>query len=115
MQRISGKLLKKLRKEHGFSLRTFAQKIYVSKSSVQRWEQTFVPENEDILNCISNLFNISIEDLRKQSQNEYSTDISPEKLAEMRLGLRGFTIILSLLISLIFLFIGLPTLIFTIL
>ena len=93
MNRIDGKYIKKLRRAHGLSIRAFAEKIYASKSSVQRWEQSFVPENEDILNNISRLFGIGVEDMRAQSAQEEG--LPPEKLAEMRFGVKGLIVMLA--------------------
>ncbi len=93
MNRIDGKYIKKLRRAHGLSIRAFAEKIYASKSSVQRWEQSYVPENEDILNNISRLFGISVEDMRAQSAQEEG--LPPEKLAEMRFGVKGLIVMLA--------------------
>ena len=93
MNRIDGKYIKKLRRAHGLSIRAFAEKIYASKSSVQRWEQSYVPENEDILNNISRLFGISVEDMRAQSAQEEG--LQKEKLAEMRFGVKGLIVMLA--------------------
>ena len=80
MEKMDGHFLRKLREERGWSLREFAEKIYTSKSTVQRWEQSYVPENEDILNNISRLFGIGVEDMRAQSAQEEG--LPPEKLAD---------------------------------
>lgn len=74
MNNIYGKYIKELREAHGYSLRTFAKKIYVSKSSVQRWEQSFLPENEEVFQAISNLFSLSVEEMRQQSLLLYEKD-----------------------------------------
>ena len=92
MNRIDGKYIKKLRKAHGLSIRAFAEKIYASKSSVQRWEQSYVPENEDVLDNISRLFGIGVEEMRARSAQE---ELPPERLAEMRFGIKGLIILLA--------------------
>lgn len=68
MNKIDGRYLRQMREERGLSLRAFADMVYASKSSVQRWEQSSVPENEDILNAISEVFNITVEEMREQSE-----------------------------------------------
>lgn len=93
MERIDGGYLRHLREERGWSLREFAERVYASKSSVQRWEQSYVPENEDILNNISRLFGIGVEDMRARSAQEEG--LPPEKLAEMRFGVKGFIVMLA--------------------
>ena len=37
MEHISGQYIKHLREERGLTLRSFAEMIYASKSSVYRW------------------------------------------------------------------------------
>ena len=46
MEKMDGHFLRKLREERGWSLREFAEKIYTSKSTVQRWEQSSPPGDE---------------------------------------------------------------------
>ncbi len=101
MDRIDGRYLRELREERGLSLRAFAEKIYVSKSTVQRWEQSVVPENTDILNKISEVFGISVEDMREQSAKKYGVEhvkdmvaeeddgLTPDQRAEAKFGIKG--------------------------
>ncbi len=103
MNRIDGRYLREMREERGLSIRAFAQKIYVSKSSVQRWEQSVVPENADILNKISEVFALSVEDMRTQSAQKYGVahlegmiaeeddGLTPDQRAEAKFGLRGIS------------------------
>lgn len=67
MEHISGQYIKHLREERGLTLRSFADKIYASKSSVYRWEQAHVPENEDILQRIAAVFGTDAAALREGS------------------------------------------------
>lgn len=67
MEHISGQYIKHLREERGLTLRAFAEKIYASKSSVYRWEQAHVPENEDILQRIAAVFGTDVAALREGS------------------------------------------------
>lgn len=43
MDRMEGQFLRKLREERGWSLREFAEKVYTSKSTVQRWSNPPLP------------------------------------------------------------------------
>ena len=63
MTEFSGKKLKQLRKQHGYSIREFADKIYTAKSSVQRWETSVVPNNEDLIASIAEACNMSVSEL----------------------------------------------------
>ena len=67
MEHISGQYIKHLREERGLTLRSFAEQIYASKSSVYRWEQVHVPENEDILQRIAAVFGTDVAALREGS------------------------------------------------
>ena len=109
MDRIDGKYLKELREMQGLSIRELAEKIYVSKSSVQRWEQYVVPENADILNKLSEVFGISVEDMRKQSTEKYGVEhlkdmvaeeddgLTPDERAAAKFGIKGLGIAAAVL------------------
>lgn len=90
--KIDGRIIKDLREERGLSLRAFAQKIYASKSSVQRWEKSAPPEDEELLERIAGVFGITSEELERQSQEKYGDGaedkLSPEKLAELKYGVK---------------------------
>lgn len=98
MNKIDGRYLRQMREERGLSLRAFADMVYASKSSVQRWEQSSVPENEDILNAISEVFNLSVEEMRAQSEKRFGEiredDYTPEQLAEMKFGVKWLAVAL---------------------
>lgn len=78
MKKINGKYLKKLREEHGYSLRVFAEMIYVSKSTVQRWEQSFLPENEELLTSIASIFGMSAKEMYRHAAALYGTETQRE-------------------------------------
>lgn len=89
MNKIDGRYLKELREERGLSLRAFADKIYASKSSVQRWEKSAVPEDEELLNKIAEAFGLTVEEMRTRSEMKYGEDaLSPEQLAELKFGVK---------------------------
>lgn len=78
MSRINGKYLKEKRTERGCSLRAFADKIYTSKSTASRWEQTFLPENETVLNAVAEFFGMTVDEMRKESEQKYpSREVCP--------------------------------------
>lgn len=81
MEHISGQYIKHLREERGLTLRSFADKIYASKSSVYRWEQAHVPENEDILQRIAAVFGTDVAALR-----EGSAQFTAQQKAEQTAG-----------------------------
>lgn len=102
MDRIDGRYLKDLREKSGYSLRALAEMIYVSKSSVHRWEQTEVPEFDDIREKLAKIFNVSVEEMCRQSNIKYGCDdhsdivdtgnelpdneLSSERRAELKFG-----------------------------
>lgn len=96
LQKIDGRYLKELRTSHGLSIRDLAEKIYVSKSSVQRWEKSFVPENADIINELADIFGLSVAEMRAQSAKryggapeEFDDGLTPDQRAEAKFGLKG--------------------------
>ena len=96
MEKIDGQILKDLRKQHGYSLRAFADKIYASKSAVQRWEQSYIPE--DALEKICEVFNITIDDLQSKHQPKHDeNNLTPEQLTELKFGIKRLSIVLAAL------------------
>ena len=101
MGKIDGRYLRDLRKQHGYSLRAFAEKIYTSKSTVQRWEQSFIPEIPEVIEKIAEIFNTTVDEMRHGSANKYNDEescgdiaegLSPDSLAELKFGTKGLTI-----------------------
>ena len=98
MNRIDGRYIRNLREERGYSLRTFADMIYVSKSSLQRWEQTSVPDNEDVIKKIAEAFGMTEEELRLGSEREfgktcYDYGLTSDERAQAKFGVRGLGIV----------------------
>lgn len=81
MEHISGQYIKHLREERGLTLRSFAEMIYASKSSVYRWEQAHVPENEDILQRIAAVFGTDVAALREGSA-QFTARLRAEQTAD---------------------------------
>ena len=55
--------LQQLRKEHGFTQEQLAEKIFVSRTGVSKWESGRGYPSLDYLKSISKLFSVSIDDL----------------------------------------------------
>ena len=99
MSNMNGRYIKTLRESHGYSLRKFAEMIYVSKSSLQRWEQTVLPDNIELLQKIASVLNMSVDELQaKQSlsdnqdkitKTKENYDLSEEELSMLAIGTRG--------------------------
>lgn len=100
MQKVDGRLIRNLREERGYSLRTFAEMIYVSKSSLQRWEKSFVPANDDVLNRIAEVFGMTTEELLAQSRKRYgestADDITPDELVEVKYGVKRLILLITI-------------------
>ncbi len=103
MQRIDGKYLQEMRKEHGYSIRAFADMIYVSKTTVSRWENSAVPEDENTLERIAEVLGTTVEDMRAQSALKYKDGkkvaiededdmLSADQRAGVRFGVKGLAI-----------------------
>lgn len=58
-----GLLLKNLRKKNNFTQEDVAQKLFVSRQTVSRWEQNRTIPNIYVLEDISKLYGISLEEL----------------------------------------------------
>lgn len=91
LQKIDGRYLKYMRKKQGLSLRALAEEVYVSKSSVQRWESSSVPENPDVLEKLSQVFGVTVEEMRMQSAEMFGEEstLTPDERAEVKFGIMG--------------------------
>lgn len=96
MNRIDGRYLKYLREKSGLSLRAFADKIYASKSSVQRWEKSFVPDDEELIKRIADVLGTTAEEMQEKSDLKYGAKsknvLSPEQLADLKFGIKWLVI-----------------------
>lgn len=115
MNRIDGRVLKALREGKGYSLREFAAMIYTSKSSVQRWEQSYLPESDELLSKIADVFETTVDEMRSKSENYSETMhdaapdqaveaqdddgplLTPEELAELKFGFKWLPIPIAFL------------------
>jgi len=102
MNKIDGRYLKDLRIKNGYSLREFAELIYSSKSSLQRWENSYLPENEEILARIAEVCGLSVEEMREESERLYSeVFLSAEQAAEIKFGIKWLPIPIAFLFVLL--------------
>lgn len=107
MERIDGGYLRHLREERGWSLREFAERVYASKSSVQRWEQSALPENADTVARVAEVFGMTTDELRagsrdyteKKRQAKEEDEWTPEQLAEMKFGTKKLLIALGIVVA----------------
>ena len=121
MDRMEGQFLRKLREERGLSLREFAEKVYTSKSTVQRWKQSSPPGDEETCARIAEAFGMSEEALRargeafrteqaRAEQKKRENDLSPEQLAELKFRTKKLFIALGVLAAAALLAVLLPLL-----
>lgn len=106
MKKIDGRYLRKLREKHGYSLREFAELVYASKSSVQRWEKSFAPEDSELLQKIADVYSLTVDEMREQSEKLFGDKkrkYSPEVLSELKFGIIFLSVLVILGFS-IFLF-----------
>lgn len=102
MKPISGSWLRKEREARGYSLRDFAKMIYASKSTLQRWEQTALPEDEQTLGRIAKVFSMTVPQMRKAAQTYEAEEkrrkkldgLTVEQLVELKYGTKKLTAIL---------------------
>lgn len=69
MDRLDGKLLRTLRENSGLSLCKFAERIYTTKTTLQRWESTSVVASEELLQNIADACGLTTEQLAEQIRN----------------------------------------------
>ena len=97
MNKIQGRYLKKLREEHGYSLRAFAELIYTSKSSLQRWENTCLPDNDDLITRVAELFGMTKEQFIDRSCEDIEDDgLTPDERARAKFGVNGLTSVMKI-------------------
>lgn len=64
-----GEKIKRVRKQEGLSQEQFAKKVNVSRSAIAKWETDKGIPDIDNLKAISQLFNVSLDDLLDDGQN----------------------------------------------
>ena len=76
-----GEKLKKLRNDNGLTQEQLADKIFVTRTAISKWETDKGFPSIDSLKAISNLFNIKIDDLISDEDIE-NKKILDEKVAK---------------------------------
>lgn len=95
MAKIDGRYLREMRERRAYSLRAFANLIYVSKSTVYRWEKSYLPEDEQLINDIAEKLGVSAEQMRNESRLRYGAirkrkhPLSAEDVARLKISLTG--------------------------
>lgn len=86
-----GEKLKNLRSTNGLTQEQLAEKIFVTRTAVSKWETNNGYPSIDSLKTISNLFGISIDDLISD------VDVENKKLLDERLSRRCYFIAIAFL------------------
>lgn len=90
MKKLQGKYLKKLREERGYSIREFAAMIYTSKSSLQRWESSHIPDDRQTFCQIAAALDMTEGELTAALTPPPPQDeLTPDQRAELKFGLKG--------------------------
>lgn len=66
----TGKFIKRLRKKNGYSQYTLAAEIKISRQAVSKWERGITIPSRETLIKLSNLFDMTINDLLKQGEDK---------------------------------------------
>jgi len=76
-----GEKLKKLRSENALTQEQLAEKIFVTRTAVSKWETGEGYPSIDSLKAISNLFNVSVDELISDAdiENKKSLDVKAAK------------------------------------
>ncbi len=101
--------MKKLRQSKGYSLREFSKMIYTSKSSLQRWEKTNLPDDKDLLQRISAVFNMTVDEMYAKSKEDKELQPTEKQLTEMQFGIKGLAVVLGFLSIFVLIFVLLYT------
>ena len=70
--------LKRLRKEHQYTQENVAEKINVSRQSIAKWESGESNPDIDSLIKLSNLYNVSLDNLVNHSEDKSGIGIPPK-------------------------------------
>lgn len=94
-----GEKLKKLRNDNGLTQEQLAEKIFVTRTAISKWETNNGYPSIDSLKTISNLFGISIDDLISDADVE-NKKVLDEKIAKrhyfIAIAFLGVTILFTL-------------------
>ena len=90
--------LKQYRKEKGLTQKELAQKIYVSRSAVAKWENGLGLPSDDSLDAIAEFFCVNREELLSDRETETVIVDKNGKLSRQKMCLIGLIILLSVLL-----------------
>lgn len=95
-----GEKLKRLRNDNGMTQEQLAEKIFVTRTAISKWETSNGYPSIDSLKTISNLFGISIDDLISDVDVE-NKKVLDEKIAKrfyfVAIAFLGITVLFTLL------------------
>ena len=86
-----GQKLKKLRSDNGLTQEQLAEKIFVTRTAISKWETDNGYPSIDSLKQLSNLFNISIDELISDD------DIKNKKLLDEKIARRFYFVAIAFL------------------
>ena len=72
-----GENIKILRKQKGFSQETLAQQLNVVRQTVSKWEKGISVPDAEMLNSLSELFEVPVSTLLGSTVEEQKTEIDP--------------------------------------
>ncbi len=103
--KVVGKFIKELREEKGWSQEELANKIYVTRQAVSRWERGVGLPDYDLLLKICNVFNVTSNEIiagerRSKKNEEYINNITIDVLKKNSKKTKKIIIIFSAIISL---------------
>lgn len=102
-----GQKLYELRKASGLSQEQLAKQIDVSRQTISNWESDIALPNLEKIIAISDLFQISLDQLLKGEQQKHSQETSIEELAKMNWEYRKKTI--AFIVGIILIVLGIMT------
>lgn len=95
-----GNKIKELRLKNHLSQEELAEKIYVTRTAVSKWENDRGLPNLESLKCLSNLFEVSIDDLISEEDIEKDKEIDKKKSRTFYIG-AIFCLFITMIFSLL--------------
>lgn len=95
-----GDKLKRIRSDNGLTQEQLAEKIFVTRTAISKWETNNGYPSIDSLKVISNLFNVSIDELISDADIE-NKKLLDDKIAKrfyfIAIGFLGLTVLFTIL------------------
>lgn len=99
-----GEKLQKIRKEHNMTQEQLAEKLYISRTAISKWESNRGYPNLDTLKDIAKIFNITIDDLLSSDKiidiGSRENKLNSNRIINLCLGLLDVIIFLLLFLPL---------------